>query len=67
MSELPAHVRHGLADVDEERPECVTHLMRTALMQLGLVEDLIERLAYVRFVEGAARGRRKTPTPTRSC
>jgi len=56
VPELPAHVRHGLADVDEERAVGVAHLMRAAAMQLRLVEDLVERLADVRFVERRACG-----------
>ena len=51
---LTAHVRYRLACVDEERAERVTHLMWTALVQPGLGEDLIERFADVRLVEGRA-------------
>lgn len=61
MSELAAHIGDWLADGQEQRRERVTELMRTASTQLGLVEDSVERLPHVRFVESGARHRGKDP------
>ena len=60
VPELIADVCNRLTRLQQQRRECVPHLMGTATVQFGLVENLIAGLPRVRLIERRARGRRNT-------
>jgi hypothetical protein len=61
MAELFAHVGDGLTSLQEQRCECVPHLVRASSVQFSLVENLVEHPADVGFIERRPDARRKHP------
>jgi hypothetical protein len=51
MPELVADVRDRRTFLQQQRRERVPHLMRATTMHARAIEDAVERLPHVRFVE----------------
>src|SRR5215471_7228751 len=61
VPELPTYVRDRRPVLEQQRCKGVTHLVRTAPIEFGGIENPVERLADVRLIERSADHGRKHP------